>query len=273
MKKYLKVRDGYTIAYEENGSGDPVILVHGFTGNTGSWSKTLHALGSDYQCFSYDLLGHGETVFENADEFGEYALADQLHDLIEGLGLDDVIVIAHSLGCCVLYQYAEKYSCEHWKCAIMADMTPSMNTLPDWDLIAAGGFGSRAALEAMEADYDGYMKAFFGAAIPQMDMTDEVYKVVYEGWLANIRREIAPKVLASCQPDYRPALTKFTVPTAYFYADPGSILPRPSEIADCYEKLVPGKFLRVPFDVITHNFPEEYNELFIEKVKEFVEKN
>lgn len=50
---------------------------------------------------------------------------------------------------------------------IMADMTPAMNTSDDWALIAAGGFGSRSALQAMEDDYYyGYMRSFFYVGLP-----------------------------------------------------------------------------------------------------------
>lgn len=271
MKKTLITPKGDKIAYVENGSGDPVILVHGFTGNTSAWADTLTNLGKHYHVYAYDMLGHGETVMADNDAVGETALADQLHDFITGLNLDNVIVIAHSLGCCVLFQYVLKYGCDRWKGAILADMTPAMNPGEDWDLIAAGGFGSRAALQAMQEDYEGYMRAFFMAGLPTEGLNQEQIEFMFQGWYDLLVPELVQKVLASCQPDYRPALEKFTVPTAYFYAAQSFILPNPDKIAAVYqEKIVNAPFALVPFDCAVHAFPEERNAEFVEKVEAFI---
>ena len=88
MKSILTTPKGDKIAYVENGSGDPVVLVHGFTGNTSAWADTLTNLGKKYHVYAYDMLGHGETVMADNDAVGETALADQLHDFLVGLDLD-----------------------------------------------------------------------------------------------------------------------------------------------------------------------------------------
>lgn len=272
MKKTLTTPKGDRIAYVENGAGDPIVLIHGFTGNTSAWADTLTNLGKKYHVYAYDMLGHGETVMADNDAVGDTALADQLHDFIVGLGLENVIVIAHSLGCCVLFQYVLKYGCEHWKGAILADMTPAMNPSEDWDLIAAGGFGSRVALQAMEEDYEGYMRAFFMAGLPTEGLNEEQIEFMYQGWYDLMVPELVKKVLASCQPDYRPALEKFTVSTAYFYAAQSFILPNPDKIAAVYqERIVNAPFTLVPFDCAVHAFPEERNAEFVAQAEQFIE--
>ena len=45
MKKSIITPSGDKIAYVEKGTGDPVILIHGFTGNTGAWTETVEKLG------------------------------------------------------------------------------------------------------------------------------------------------------------------------------------------------------------------------------------
>lgn len=41
MKKSTITPSGDKIAYVEKGTGDPVILIHGFTGNTGARTETV----------------------------------------------------------------------------------------------------------------------------------------------------------------------------------------------------------------------------------------
>ena len=78
MKKSIITPSGDKIAYVEKGTGDPGILIHGFTGYTGAWTETVEKLGNHYHTYAYDLLGHGETVMADNDSVGETALADQL---------------------------------------------------------------------------------------------------------------------------------------------------------------------------------------------------
>ncbi|SCH94548.1 Tropinesterase [uncultured Ruminococcus sp.] len=274
MKKSIITPSGDKIAYVEKGTGDPVILIHGFTGNTGAWTETIEKLGNHYHTYAYDLLGHGETVMADNDSVGETALADQLYDFITCLDLHNVTVIAHSLGCCVLYQYVLKYGCKNWKAMIMADMTPAMNTSDDWTLIAAGGFGSRSALQAMEDDYYGYMRSFFYVGLPTEGLSEEDKEKMFLEWYHMLEPQLVKKVLASCQPDYRHALELITVPAAYFYAAHSEILPHPDQIAEEYRKRITKIPIElVPFDCTEHPFPELHNEEFVKKVESFIEKN
>ncbi|MFD2639703.1 2-succinyl-6-hydroxy-2,4-cyclohexadiene-1-carboxylate synthase [Piscibacillus salipiscarius] len=44
-----------------HGEGEPVVLLHGFTGSTNTWLKTTNQLKDHYQCIVIDLPGHGQT--------------------------------------------------------------------------------------------------------------------------------------------------------------------------------------------------------------------
>jgi 3-oxoadipate enol-lactonase len=53
---------GIEMAYDEVGSGTPVLLLHGFPFNRSMWDEQVEALTPRYRVITPDLRGHGETM-------------------------------------------------------------------------------------------------------------------------------------------------------------------------------------------------------------------
>lgn len=95
---------------------------------------------------------------------------------------------------------------------------------------------------------------------------------MYKAWSAQLVPELILKVLASCQPDYRPALKFLTVPTTYFYANQSYILPHPDEIAQYYaDHVVNAPFVANPMNTMLHSFPEDLNDEFVARVDQYIQ--
>ena len=54
-------RDGARIHYEEHGSGDPLLLLHGFTDSARELSGLIGALAPYYRVIAPDLRGYGRS--------------------------------------------------------------------------------------------------------------------------------------------------------------------------------------------------------------------
>jgi pimeloyl-ACP methyl ester carboxylesterase len=67
------------LAYDDDGPGFVVVLLHGFPFNRAIWSAQRSSIGSMYRVIAPDLRGHGETA---APE-GVYAMDDMAGDVIE----------------------------------------------------------------------------------------------------------------------------------------------------------------------------------------------
>lgn len=91
--------------YVEQGSGEPVVLVHGNASSGVWWDYTLQRLGETYHFIVPDLRGRGDTEGPSADWTIE-TLADDLRGLIEHLGVGPAHFVGHSLGSDVVIQYA-----------------------------------------------------------------------------------------------------------------------------------------------------------------------
>ena len=58
---YFKSDDGLDLFYEEYGSGEPVILIHGWTATHQWFAPQIEVLSAKYRVIAVDLRGHGKS--------------------------------------------------------------------------------------------------------------------------------------------------------------------------------------------------------------------
>lgn len=91
---------GIRIGYREAGSpdGEPLVLLHGFTGSSATWTALAADLGA-YRLIMPDLAGHGHTEAPEAPD--RYAMGEQVADLdalFTRFGLDRFSLLGYSMG-------------------------------------------------------------------------------------------------------------------------------------------------------------------------------
>ena len=96
------------IAYNIVGHGDPIIFIHGIGSRKHTWSGVIEGIKKSYQCISYDLRGHGESI-KNESDFTLSDLVEDLENLRSHLNIDKAHIIGHSLGGMIGPSYARKY--------------------------------------------------------------------------------------------------------------------------------------------------------------------
>jgi pimeloyl-ACP methyl ester carboxylesterase len=87
--------DGTRIAFERQGSGEPILLVHGTTGSTLSWALVAPLLAERFEVVAMDRRGHGESEpgpSHSVDVEGEDVIA-----VITAVG-EPVHLVGHSGG-------------------------------------------------------------------------------------------------------------------------------------------------------------------------------
>jgi pimeloyl-ACP methyl ester carboxylesterase len=91
------------LAYDEQGSGPLLVLVHGITENRHSWDPITAELAATHRVLRVDLRGHGESP--SADSYGVAELAADIHALVD----EAPLLVGHSLGGTVVTAYASAF--------------------------------------------------------------------------------------------------------------------------------------------------------------------
>ncbi len=85
--------------YREAGAGFPVLLIHGFTGNSRNWALTVPALSASFRTISPDLRGHGlSSKPTRREDYTLEALAGDILALLHRLGISECYLVGHSMG-------------------------------------------------------------------------------------------------------------------------------------------------------------------------------
>jgi pimeloyl-ACP methyl ester carboxylesterase len=106
-KKPVEIKNGdVSIAYNLSGKGDTaIVLVHGWCINKEYWKHQQAALSSNYTVVSLDLGGHGQSG-HNRTNWTVEEYAKDVIAVINGLKLENVILVGHSMGGEIILQTA-----------------------------------------------------------------------------------------------------------------------------------------------------------------------
>lgn len=128
----ITTRDGKKLNYYVHGSGQPIVFLHGFGGYQQIWSDQIDFfVDKGYQVITYDQRNHGASSRESSlDDFG--ILITDLKDFLDGLKLDDPILVGHSMGASVIYGFISKYPDYPVKKLVTVDQSPKMLNTPAW---------------------------------------------------------------------------------------------------------------------------------------------
>jgi len=101
---FLRTSD-LVVYYLDQGSGTPVVFLHGNWATSSWWEPVLARLPDGCRGIAYDLRGRGRTTGPDSD-YSIPSLAADLRAFTETLGIDAPHLVGHSLGSAVAMQYA-----------------------------------------------------------------------------------------------------------------------------------------------------------------------
>lgn len=111
--------------YEDQGAGQPVVLIHGYPLDGHSWERQTRALLADgYRVITYDRRGFGQSSKVGAGYDYDTFAAD-LNTVLETLDLQDVILVGFSMGTGELARYVSTFGhARVAKLAFLASLEP-----------------------------------------------------------------------------------------------------------------------------------------------------
>ena len=143
---------GIEMAYDDEGRGGAVVLLHGFPFNRTLWRAQADALSPTHRVITPDLRGHGETSLGSIDSTME-EMARDVAALLEALELERVILGGLSMGGYVALAFARIFP-RRVRALLLADTRPQGDTdeaKQNRELMAAGAMrdGMGAIADAM----------------------------------------------------------------------------------------------------------------------------
>ena len=262
--------EAINLYYTDYGSGDPIILIHGWPLSHQMWEYQIEPLvNAGYRVIAYDRRGFG-----NSDKpWGPYdydTLAKDLNDLITTLKLTNATLVGFSMGGGEVCKYIAHYGTAALKkVALVSSVAAFMlQTNDNPDGVPAETFESFKA--GVRKDRLGFLKEFGKNFVNYEANTDRISEAqVHFNW--SIASNASPKATVDCidsfgTTDFRDDLKKFDVPTLIVHGDADEVVPiKPS--ANQAAQIVKNSELHVFKDaphglVFTHT--EELNKLLID---------
>jgi non-heme chloroperoxidase len=256
--------------YEDHGSGQPVVLIHGYPLDVHSWEKqTPVLLQAGYRVIAYDRRGFGRSS-QPVIGYDYDTFAADLHALLEHLDPTGVVLCGFSMGTGEVARYLGKYgSGRVVKAAMFGTIPPFLLKTPD-NPEGVDGQLFKDQMAQIAKDRYVYFKGFFDNFYNVDKLAPE--RISDPAWQAsfNIAAGASPKASYACVDswltDFRGDLPYIDVPTLVVHGTEDRILP-----FEATAKRLPGliKDLKlVAVDGGPHNIgwthPDEVNTVLLE---------
>lgn len=215
--------------YEDHGTGDPVVLIHGYPLSGASWEKQLPVLlAAGHRVITYDRRGFGKssqpTTGYNYDTF-----AADLQQLVSHLKLRNFALVGFSMGGGEVARYLGKYgSKDVSRAVIIGGIPPFLLKTAD---NSEGVDGS--IFEGIEKAVAADRYAFFTEFFKNFYNTDQLLgkrvseQAVAASW--NVAASASATASLACVPtwheDFRQDLSRIDVPTLVIHGDSDRIVP------------------------------------------------
>ena len=239
-KKFTTV-DGRTIAYVDEGSGDPIVLLHGNPTSSFLWRNVAPELLNSGRVIIPDLIGHGDSEKLPASLGAERYTLEVAYHYMSGLlqTLDvrsKVTLVIHDWGSALGFMWAMR-NCEAVKGVAYMEGIVCPIAWEDWPEQARGVFqGFRSAKgEDLILNRNMFIEAVLPSAIiRQLTQTEmEAYRAPFASpadrqptlnWPRQIPIDGEPADIVALVSEYGAFMASSDLPKLFINADPGSIL-------------------------------------------------
>lgn len=268
-ERFFQVSDGAWIYFEDYGTdrGSPIIILHGFLCSSKFFYKNIEGLSADHRLILMDWRGHGSSS-KCLHGLTMARCAQDIHELMEHLNLQDVTLLGWSMGSSVVLEYYEQFGNDRLKKIGVIDSALYPFSGESWNSHSLAGFnmdGMTTVLERAMTDHDGYTRSFTRMCFKTPPCQED------EDWVSTEMKKLPPYIAFALYNDflfldYTVTLTKINIPLLIGCADSPAI---PSGIAmgRHYRDLVKGKCFFHEFQDLGHVMfledPQQFNETIL----------
>ncbi|MEG3848027.1 alpha/beta hydrolase [Microcoleus sp. herbarium19] len=261
------------IYYKDWGTGQPIVLSHGWPLNSDSWeAQMLFLADHGYRAIAHDRRGHGRSSQPwNGNEMDTYA--DDLATLIESLDLNGATLIGFSTGGGEVARYIGRHGTARLaKAALISAVPPLMLKtehnpaglpIEVFDRLRTGSLADRSQLYQDLAS-----GPFFGFNRPGAKVSQGAIDWFWFQGMQAGHKNAFDCIKAFSETDFTEDLKKFDVPTLILHGDDDQIVPI-GAAAIASAKLVKNATLKV-YPGAPHGLTDTHKDRLNEDLLEFL---
>ncbi|MDB5931040.1 MAG: alpha/beta hydrolase fold protein [Polaromonas sp.] len=226
---YVTTADSTQLYFKDWGSGQPVILLHGWPLSADSWDDQAMAIAdAGYRVIAYDRRGFGRSS-QPWSGYDYDTLADDLAAVIEQTGAQDAVLAGFSMGGGEVARYMSRHGGKGVsKAALIASVVPFMLKTadnPDGTEQAVFEKMTKGMKEDRAKFFAGFFEDFYGVGMISSPVSDELAQ---SSW--NVAMQASLKATLACAgafatTDFRPDLAAFKVPTLIIHGTADKTVP------------------------------------------------
>jgi non-heme chloroperoxidase len=258
------------VYYEDHGSGQPVVLIHGYPLNSDSWERQEPALlSAGYRVIRYDRRGFGSSSRPTTG-FDYDTFAADLNAMMEHLQLEDAVLVGFSMGTGEVTRYLGKYGSARVSKGVLFGAIPPVLLKTDDNPEGVDAQVFKDIQVAIVKDRYAYFKDFLDNFYNVDKLAPD--RISEQAWQAsfNVAAASSPHASYACVDtwltDFRADLPNIDVPMLVVHGTEDRILPYEAT-AKRLPDLVADLTL-VPVEGGPHNIgwthPEECNEALLQ---------
>jgi len=207
---FFSTSDSVKIHYIEAGSGQPVVLVPGWTMPAWIWQPQIDALSKKYHVIAVDPRSQGESDKPSFGHLPETRARDY-KELVDHLQLKRPVLVGWSMGCGELMKYVEQFGTDNLAGLVLVDgllwdksNRPEFSGLSDW---------MNQLQQDRQKQADEFVRSMFKKPQPEAyykRLTDAANQVPTDTAIVLLDNMLAVK-------DFSPAIAKVNRPVLYVY--------------------------------------------------------
>jgi pimeloyl-ACP methyl ester carboxylesterase len=220
--------DGTQLYYKDWGTGQPIVLSHGWPLNADMWEYQMKFLADNgFRVIAHDRRGFGRSA-QPWSGYDYDTFARDVNELIEALDLRDVILGGFSMGGGEVARYIGRFGTRRIaKAILLSAVTPLMIRREDhpegmdpaiFDGIREGLLNDRPKF------LDDFGPLFMGSDQESSNVTKQMLDWTLSLGLQGGLKGTYDCVAAFSETDFRPDLEKFDVPTLVVHGDGDAVV-------------------------------------------------
>ena len=227
---YLETSDATGIYFEEYGTGQPIVFVHGWPLSASMWDYQIVPLSrAGFRCIAYDRRGFGRS--DKPDSAYDYAtLAGDLAELIEELDLTDVTLVGFSMGGGEVIEYLARQNQQGRvsRAMLISSVVPGMmQTLANPDGVPMSVFDEMR--EGIENDRPAFLtdfaETFFGVGMLSKPVSDAMLASTCEVAMTASPVATLHAIRTFSETDFRADLPAISTPVRIIHGDADATVP------------------------------------------------